>query len=401
MKIAILTPYLPYPPHAGGRIRMLETLRFLCARHDILLISFTSREVDPSHIEAISHYCSKLILLSKEKRPFPHDDTLPLRIAEFQSLEMQRLLSTLNKEHSINLVHIEHIFMAQYISYIEAPCVLHEHNIESKVMKRYAELSPYYDMIHSVSAAYPSAIHFRNAQTEWLKLYNYETAMWPRFPLRITVSDRDRMEMLRRCAVGRTVTIPNGINTQEFTPIANLSTNIGVLFIGAMDYQPNVDAVFELCDKIWPLVQQEVPDATLYIVGRKIPAVLLAKQKKGFIEMISDAPNISPYASRCCLSIVPLRVGGGTRIKILTAMALGLPVVSTTIGCEGLDVVNGTNILIADEPEDIARCIRNVLFDKAQRLKLSKNGRSLVEESYDWQNILPQLESLYNEIATY
>jgi glycosyltransferase involved in cell wall biosynthesis len=309
---------------------------------------------------------------------------------------MRDTLQSLNNEQQFDLVDVEHIFMAQYAPLISAPAVLQEHNIESQVLRRYAELSDQYD--RGQPLVYTPSEQFRDARTEWLKMAAYESTEWPKFPVRTTVSDVDRKEMLKRCPTGRIVTIPNGVDTTSFLPVSSLD-DANVLFIGGMFYQPNLDAAFELCDVIWPAVVQQIPEACLYIVGREPPPELLKRHQSGRVEIIADAPDLVPYAARCCLSVVPLRVGGGTRLKILTAMALGLPVVSTIVGCEGLELRNGDELVVADEPAQIAQNIVTLLRDKAQRILLAEAGRALVEARYDWQNIFPRLERLYEEVV--
>jgi polysaccharide biosynthesis protein PslH len=168
-----------------------------------------------------------------------------------------------------------------------------------------------------------------------------------------------------------------------------------------MFYQPNLDAAFDLCDFIWPLVVKQVPEACLYIVGREPPTELLARQKPGQVEIIADAPDLVPYATKCCLSVVPVKVGGGTRLKILTAMSLGLPVVSTSVGCEGLELKDNVELLVADEPVQFAQKIVYLLQHKAKRILLARTGRTIVETRYEWQHIFSKLENLFEEVAAF
>jgi glycosyltransferase involved in cell wall biosynthesis len=398
MRILVLSPYLPYPPHSGGRIRILELLRFLQPRHEITVVAFAIHEGELLQVEGLSRYCERVVAVPRKKTIIADDDLHPRRIAEFSTAEMRETLLLLNEKYSFDLIDIEHIFMAQYAPLIKAPAILQEHNIESQLLKRYAELSQ--DNEGGKPKIYTPSEQFRDARTEWKKLAAYEAMEWPKFPVRVTVSNLDREEMLKRCPSGRVVTIPNGVDTKSLLPVG-YSDSAGVLFTGGMFYQPNLDAAFDLCDFIWPLVVKQVPEACLYIVGREPPTELLARQKPGQVEIIADAPDLVPYATKCCLSVVPVKVGGGTRLKILTAMSLGLPVVSTSVGCEGLELKDNVELLVADEPVQFAQKIVYLLQHKDKRILLARTGRTIVETRYEWQHIFSKLENLFEEVAAF
>ncbi len=390
----MLAPYLPYPPHAGGRIRMLELLRFLRPRHKITVVAFIFSETELPLVEQLSANCERVISVARHKEPLSQDDLRPRLIAEFCTTEMQNCLQALNSENQFDMVDVEHIFMAQYSPLVAAPGVLQEHNIESEVLRRYAEATS----VRGERMTPNPMGAFRDASQEWAKMAAYESLTWPQFPVRVTVSEFDRTEMLKRCPMGRVVTVPNGVNTTGLRPLAPTGSH-GVLFTGTLDYQPNLDAAFELCDSLWPLVVRRVPDACLYIVGRKPPADLLARKQPGRVEIVADAPDIVPYATRCSVSAVPLRSGGGTRIKILTALALGIPVVTTTVGYEGLELEPGRDLLVADEPTHFAEELVHLLLDGHIRTSLARAGRAAVEARYDWQQVLPTLERVYEEVV--
>jgi glycosyltransferase involved in cell wall biosynthesis len=201
------------------------------------------------------------------------------------------------------------------------------------------------------------------------------------------VSERDRQEMTRRCPFGRTIVVPNGVDTRAFQPVADLEAP-GVLFTASFDYQPNLDAAAELCEVIWPRVQATVPEATLSIVGRNPPARLLLECWLRGIEVAANVPDLAPYAARCSVSAVPVRVGGGSRLKILTSLALGLPVVTTSLGLEGLGLAEGEGVLVEDDPARFADLLARLLRDRPLRASLSQAGRAAMEARYDWHQIL-------------
>jgi glycosyltransferase involved in cell wall biosynthesis len=181
-------------------------------------------------------------------------------------------------------------------------------------------------------------------------------------------------------------------------PVAAVESS-GILFMGSLDYQPNVDAAFLLRDSIWPLIRRDARDASLYIVGRNPPPKLLEGRKPRGVHIAANVPSVVPYAKKCSISVVPIRVGGGTRVKVLVSMALGLPVVSTSIGCEGLNLKDETELIRVDDESDFARRTVQLLRDKEQRRRLSRAGRSAVEKLYDWQQIFPTLEGEYQEVV--
>jgi len=389
----MLTPYLPYPPHGGGSMRIMELIRFLQTRHEVTVVSFIHNERDQQSKKVLSKYCEAVIGVPKRIQHLSEYDPRPRQIGEHWTTEMHDTLYALNQMRQFDLVDIEHIWMAQYAPLLDAPAVLHEHNIESQVLKRYAEFSAQ----KQEPMLYSPRSHFRDAHIQWPKLVEYENFMWPKFPLRITVSDLNYKEMVRRCPTGQVVVIPNGVDCKTFLPVASVdSTN--ALFVGTFNYQPNLDAAFELCDVIWPLVQQHIPQACLYIIGNFPPPELLSRHQSGSIEIIPNAPSIIPYAALCSVSLVPVRVGSGTRIKILTSMSLGLPVISTMVGCEGLELEHGRDVLIAEKSEQFAQQIIYLLNNKEKRHKMALRGRSKVEAHYDWQDLFSPLESILENL---
>jgi glycosyltransferase involved in cell wall biosynthesis len=219
----------------------------------------------------------------------------------------------------------------------------------------------------------------------------YENKAWPSFDLRITVSKLDQVEMDSRCPDGKTIVAENGVDTDEFK-LLPVNKSRKILFVGTMNYFPNVDGALFLAQSIMPHVWRLDPDIRLCIVGRNMPKQIRDLGADPRIEIIMDAPDIKVVAAQCCVSVVPLRLGGGTRIKILEAFGLGLPVVSTAKGCEGLAGVDGRHLLIRDNPEEFATAVATVMNNHKLSDTLRQNGRMLVEERYDWQKIFESAE---------
>lgn len=192
--------------------------------------------------------------------------------------------------------------------------------------------------------------------------------------------------------------VSNGVDTSLYKPVAPNSSK-ELLFIGSLCYPPNVDGAQFFVRQVFPLIQKGESEVELNLVGRSpVPRVRALADGRA-VKLFSDVPEVRPYYERSAISVVPLRAGGGTRLKILESMALGIPVVSTSIGCEGLDVTHGEDILIADSPEEFANSVCGLLRDAGLRGRIAQNGRKLVENKYDWDIIVERLLDVYRELA--
>lgn len=224
----------------------------------------------------------------------------------------------------------------------------------------------------------------------------YENETWPKFPLRITVSQQDKAELDSRCPTGRTTVIENGIDTHEIRLIPedrwlDISPR-KILFMGALDFYPNIDSLFYLKERILPILWRTDATITVVLAGRNPSDAILDFAADPRIDVIANPQDMDEVAKDCYLTVVPMRIGSGTRIKILHSMALGLPVIATTLGCEGLNVVNGRNIFIRDTPEQFAEAVLKLVTDSRLAMGLRTEGRKLVEEQYDWSLIFERLE---------
>ena len=282
---------------------------------------------------------------------------------------------------------IEFIFMSHYNDLLPACTVLDEHNIESDLFRQYSELPDIAE--EKIFGIKKDRLFWR---ATWMRMAEYENRMWPRFPLRATVSARDKKEIDSRCTAGRTIVIENGINTQTGNLLPNGNSTKKILFMGTMDYYPNTDAAIYFCNSVMPFIWGKNPEIPVCIAGLHPPESVLALATDRRIEVIADPGDMRGIARQCCLTVVPLRLGGGTRIKILDSMAMGLPVVSTSLGSEGLLIREGKDLLIRDEPESFADAVLQVLSDDILANTLRLNGRRLVEEHYDWGLIFGEFE---------
>jgi glycosyltransferase involved in cell wall biosynthesis len=386
MKILVMTPYAPYPPNSGGRIRILDELRFLSQRHEITLVSFYQLEHEYHVRAALDEFCERVFYFPRPERLLDSDKQ------SFQSIhdlfgwhttpEMAAVLLALQSE-AFDLVILHHIFMAQYKSFFDAPAVLVEHNIESNIFEQHARLVP---------AGEERA--FRRARQ--ILLRQYETAMWPDFGLRVVTSEHDGQEMARRCRTGHTLVVENGINTLEFAPVEPSPTRT-VLFMGSLDFYPNIDALLYLRQSILPRLWERDSKVTLVIAGRRPPRLVQELALEPRIQVIADPPEMRPIVAQAAMTVAPMRIGSGSRIKILQSLAYGLPVVTTARGCEGLHVKDEHEVLIRDTPDEFAQAILRVLDEPQLAHELRQRGRALVETRYESAKILAGYEMALNE----
>lgn len=389
MKILMLTPFSPYPPKSGGRIRMWEQIKFFGQRHDLSVVTFAFSKEEHDFQEALETHCGQAILVRHPETNSPPDQRdiqwLPWPVRSFYVNEMRRTLEEL-RSNDFDVVLIDFIFMSYYRNLFSTLTVLQEHNIESNVFRQYAEMP-------DVSEAKIMGIKKNRLfwKATWMHMAEYENKIWPTFPLRVTVSSNDKKEMESRCPYGRTVLIENCVDTKAVTMVDNGDSR-KILFIGTMNYYPNIDGALHLIKSIMPYIWHKDPTVSLCIAGLNPPRVIRDLTTDPRIEVIANFEDMREVAQRCCLTLVPLRLGGGTRIKILDSFALGLPVVSTSLGCEGLHVAEGKHLLIRDDPKQFADAVLEVISNPIMAHTLRTNGRRLVEERYDWKRTFEQLE---------
>jgi glycosyltransferase involved in cell wall biosynthesis len=234
----------------------------------------------------------------------------------------------------------------------------------------------------------------------WIPMRGWEPKIAARFDKTVSVSESDKNLLLSRNPNLDIAVVPNGVDTRIYCPFPLKGREKNIIIVGTMDYEPNVDGVLHFYDEIFPLIKKHQPHCTLTIVGKKPPSNIRRLSDEPGVTVQGDVDDVRPYYQKALVSVVPLRSGGGTRLKILEAMALGTPVVSTSVGCEGLDVENGRNILIADEPPDFAQRVTDLMTDKTLWDRIAREGRALVEESYDWGKISHHYRNMLKELAS-
>jgi sugar transferase (PEP-CTERM/EpsH1 system associated) len=396
MKILFLTPELPYPPDRGASIRSFNLIKNLAPRHEIHLLSFSSKESDLAEAGPLLDLCSQI-----ETLPTPHRSTiqrllsiflspLPDMALRLPSSQFEFKLKTLLKEGGFDLVQVEAIEMARYIPTVIAShrpprLIFDDINAEYLLQKRALEI----DLRHLrwLGAAY--------SLIQWQKLRRYEAWACRQADHVITVSEADR-EALRRLLPDLSVSVvPNGVDTQYYQPTEE-EPDGSLVFTGKMDFRPNVDGVLWFFERVWPLVKKGIPQVRLLVVGRNPSPRLSPLLQDPQVKVTGFVPDVRPYIAQANIYLVPLRMGGGTRLKVLEAMAMGKAIVSTSLGCEGIEVTE-REVAIADEPQEFAQRLLELWDDRERRNALGRAARRLAER-YDWRSITPILEKVYEEI---
>lgn len=400
MRILWVTAQFPCL-HSGAQVRQFNLLKYLSQTNFVTVLSLL-RENEEQEIPKLRDLGIDVITVPMpQKRSLGkwHNrfhswsqlilDPQPNFAHTFSTGELRNHLSELVKDWKPDIVHLDELYVASLEEVVEGtPCVLTETNVESKVFERKSRYIKKYT-------------HRLSAWIEMRKLSTWERKMLHRVQACVAVSNEDAAA-LRLLAPNLPVTIvPNGVDTYRFKPPNNSQLErSGLLFFGNLDYQPNIDALIFFSREIFPLIQSSQPDITLTIIGPNAPASIRALGDIPGVSFIGFVEDLRPYLWRASVCVVPLRSGGGTRIKILESLAAGCPVVSTALGAEGLILQDGQDLLFADEPGDFARTVLDLLNNSELRHRLAIAGTRTVEKRYDWKVITPQLEQLFASISS-
>jgi glycosyltransferase involved in cell wall biosynthesis len=378
---------------AGAQVRLLGLLACLARTHEVSLLSFVQPRADNARaVEAIRDYCEEVVTVPNDRLGSEGASKRALQVRSVLSsrsrLRMfherrsfQTALDDLAARSRYDLVQVEGCYMARYAFPRDAAVVLDEHNIEYEIYRRSV----------SISTALPRKLY---NFLDYLKLRSEEQRSWRTVDAVAVPSFRDQATIQRIVPGARVAVVPNAVDLEFFSPIGPRPEASTLLFFGAMNYFPNVDAVTFFLREVMPLLKRSHPTLKLVIVGSLPPPAVL-RWAGSDVVVTGAVDDVRPYLERARGVVVPLRVGGGTRLKILEAMAMGKAVVSTTVGAEGLAVTDDHDILLADDAESFAAQTRRVLDDDALVARLGLAAHRLVETDYQWKASARKLEALY------
>ncbi|WP_157888659.1 tetratricopeptide repeat protein, partial [Arthrospira platensis] len=399
LKILMVTSYPPYPPNSGAPMRMFEEIKYLASRHDLIVVSFIFSEKDYKIEQELTDYCDLAVMIMLDSPYAPRKPNEPRQVHRWHTWNMRTTLEVMKNNIDFDIVLFDFIYMASYVDlFQDTYTVLEEHNIESDLLQQCAHASPGNYQLQKVAGDVEAAKAFLEADKEALLLQEYETRTWTKFNLVTLVSEVDMKQVQQRCPRVQTLIVENGTDTDSITPVDN-SQGRKILFMGNLAYYPNIDGVLFFVEEILPKIWEQDPTMTVSIAGRD-PGVQIQKLAQDpRIEIVASPKDMSQVAKDCMMTVVPLRLGSGTRLKILHSMAMGLPVVSTNLGCEGLSGEDGTHILIRDEPQKFADAVVDMSRDPNLRHKLRLHGLELVKSKYTWNKIFSRLEKkLLNKV---
>lgn len=397
MRVLFLTPQLPYPPQKGTALRNWGLIDGLKARHEVSLLSFRAPGQDTELPPPLVETCERVVAVPQPERSIRHRmrDMIVTRYPDM-ALRLasrgyaQRLADWLERE-SFDVVQIEGIELAAYIDVIEAATqdpmvVFDDHNCEYLLQRR-VFLTDLRSPVRWAGAAY--------SWVQWLRLRRYEAQVCRRADSVLTVSEADAEALKRLVPDLHPRVVPNGIDTRRYHPQAVETRGNSLVFTGTMDFRPNVDAVLWFAREVLPLVRAEVPDVHFDIVGQRPHRRLDPLKDDPGITVTGWVEDVRPYIATAGLYVAPLRMGGGTRLKLLEAMAMGKAVVSTRLGAEGYPLTDGCELILADTPTDFSEKVVSLLRSPTRRAALGRRARTFVEQRYDWRAIVPLVEEVY------
>ena len=400
MKILFLTPSPPYPPDQGTAIRNWGLVSILAQQHHVSLLSFArhSDQIAPE----LQDCCAKVSFVDAPERT--HVQRLATLVGSSRADIADRLASTkfaarllnmLNNE-SFDAIHVEGLELSPYLHKIAAlrgtastPLLIYDaHNAETVIQRRALQTDRI--QLHRWLAAFYSGLQLpRIAKLERQTCEHADSVL--------CVSNEDCSELRKLLPGLKPVVVPNGIFLSEYTePVTPAALpEPALVFSGKMNYRPNVDGVLWFTRKILPRILRNHSDATFVVVGKTpVPSIKrLADNPR--IRVTNSVPDVRPLIAAATVFLAPLRMGGGTRFKLLEAMALRRPIVSTTIGAEGFPITDGNELLLADSPDEQATAICSLIEDSKSRIRLGNAGRAFVEANYQWQQIVPLLQKAY------
>lgn len=378
MRILFITETVPYPLDSGGRIKTFHTLRMLTGAHQVRLHAFIRDEAQRAHRPALEAL-GVPTTLHLVPRSIPREAWFaarsllgaPYSVGRHFDGGVHRAVAAEASAWRPDLVYCDHLSMGEYARRLGVPIVYDAHNVEYAILRRFAGTRP--DPVTRAAAA-----------VEWRRVRNYEAELCRLSRLVFVVSDVDRQSLTALSGPGvRFAEVPISVDATGFAPIATLTRAPRLLFLGGLHWPPNADALLTFVRESWPLVRASRPDATLTSVGRDDhPSAAECRAAPG-VHLTGWVPEIDPFVQESRLLVVPMRAGSGMRVKILEAMARGLPVVSTSVGCEGIGVEPGKHLLLADTPDAFAAAVLRVLSDDDLAASLAAQARALVLERYD------------------
>jgi glycosyltransferase involved in cell wall biosynthesis len=395
MKILMLVPYLPTITMSGGQTRWYNIIKYLAKKHKITLFSLIKDDSERKFIPELKKYCEKVLVFHRPKKPWTIKNVIlsvfgpfPLLVIRNQSLEERKAIKEELEKEKYDLIHAETFYVMPHLGKTNVPTVQVEQTIWHDVYRHYVVnevpffLRPFYLL-------------------DVVKIRFWEKYYWGKADRLFAVCDEDKVTMQKMVPRKKVGVIPNGVDAGYYQEKkVNKKDPPRILYgVTNFEWMQNQEATEILIKEVWPLIVEKYKSARVWIVGRKIPIWLknMTKERKD-IEITENIPDARDAYRKSTVMVAPIKGAGGTRLKILEAMASSLPVVSTKVGLVGLRVVDGKNALIADSPRELASKTLRLLSNPNLAEKIGKNGRKHVEKHFDWKSIVKLHDPIYEEL---
>lgn len=402
LRVVMVDEELPYPPNSGKRIRTLNLTLRLAQRHRLTYVCHRNADAEESR-QAVAFFADHGIETRVVNRAVPKKSgprfylrlaanllsPLPYSVATHKSSAMRRTLAEIARKQRVDVWHCEWTPYAEMLRRITAGRrVIMAHNVESLIWQRYHETEN-------------NPLKRWYIGRQWRKFQRFERQVLRSVECTVAVSDADARRLRDDFGVARVAVVENGVDTAYFQPQARRRQSARMLFLGSLDWRPNLDGVRLLLEHVFPAVRAEEPSATLCLVGRNPPEALRRDvANMPGVELHADVPDVRPYLADCAMLVVPLRIGGGSRLKILEALASGTPVVSTRIGAEGLRLKSGQDLTVVEDISDLSNALIEAIRHPDVIRAESERGREKVLEHYDWDSLAEQLEQVWRKCAS-
>lgn len=387
-----------WPSTTGGRVRSLQIVSELARRHQVTVVTTHGPGDDPDGLARELSHCQQVISLpyvppKRGSASFPGAvarswlSPYPVDLWKWRVPAVRTQVRTLFDSGAVDLCVSDFLFAAANVPMGgPVPVVLFEHNVEYMIWQRLCALET-------------NPVKRALFEVEWRKLRAREADACMQADLTIAVSEDDRRRLEAEAPGIRAASIPTGVDTNYFAPNGHAERADRLVFSGSMDWHPNEDAVLHFADAILPRIRAEIPGVTLTVVGRNPTARLREIALRAEIIVTGTVDDVRPSIAEAAVYVVPLRAGGGTRLKIFEALAMAKPVVSTTVGAEGLALEPGRHFVAADDPRDFAEAVVGLLRDPQRRTALGQAGRDLVEAYYSWPTVAREFEERCEEVV--
>ena len=411
MEILFLTQIIPYPPDAGPKVKTWHVLRYLAGRgHRVTLASFVRPE-EAGHVAELRTVCAEVHTVPIRRSRMAdagywlrsHLTGRPFLIERDDLGEMRALVQRLVADRPFDAIHCDQLTMAQFAlpfarraeagaapSNERPRLVFDAHNAVWTIIERMGENAP--ALLKPVAAL------------EARRVKRYEGMIVRHFDHTLAVTEPDRQALIQAAANGTApraedhiLVVPIAVDTGQLQPAARRPGLNRIVTLGTLHYPPNADGIRWFAQEVFPLVRQQAPGASLTIIGKNPPHdfLQLAAQDPQAFTVTGYVPDLTPYLEEAALMVVAVRAGGGMRVRILEAFARAMPVVTTTVGLEGIDARPGDEVLVADGPQAFAEAVVRLLRDPQLQARLAAAGRRLAEQRYDWQVVLDRMDSIY------